>query len=40
VKQINRFKAPPEAPKAPEPNAEEKLLEEIRDILKSQGTKG
>jgi large conductance mechanosensitive channel len=37
VKQINRFKAPP-APKAPEPTAEEKLLGEIRDILKSQGT--
>jgi large conductance mechanosensitive channel len=40
VKQVNRFKKPPEAPKAPEPTAEEKLLGEIRDILKSQGTKG
>ena len=38
VKQINRFKAPPPAPKVPEPTAEEKLLGEIRDILKSQGT--
>jgi large conductance mechanosensitive channel len=39
VKQVNRFKAPPEAPKVPEPSAEEKLLGEIRDILKSQGAK-
>src|SRR6201998_118914 len=37
INQINRFKAPPPAPKAPEQTAE-KLLEEIRDILKSQGT--
>jgi large conductance mechanosensitive channel len=36
VKQINRFKAAPPAPKALEPTAEEKLLGEIRDILKSQ----
>jgi large-conductance mechanosensitive channel len=36
VKQINRFKKPPEAPKTPEPTAEEKLLGEIRDILKTQ----
>jgi large conductance mechanosensitive channel len=34
VKQINRLKKPPEALKAPEPSAEEKLLAEIRDILK------
>ena len=39
VKQINRFKASPEAPKTPEPTAEEKLLGEIRDILKSQNSK-
>jgi large conductance mechanosensitive channel len=39
VKQVNRFKAPPVAPKAPEPSAEEKLLGEIRDILKSQSSK-
>ena len=39
VKQINRLKAPPAAPKAPEPTAEEKLLGEIRDILKSQSSK-
>src|SRR6201984_496709 len=38
VKQINRVTAPPAAPKAPEPTAEERLLGEIRDILKGQGT--
>jgi large-conductance mechanosensitive channel len=37
IKQVNRFQAPPPAPKAPEPTAEEKLLGEIRDILKTQG---
>ena len=38
VKQINRFKKPPEAPAPPGPSAEEKLLGEIRDILKSQAS--
>jgi large conductance mechanosensitive channel len=36
IKQVNRFKKPPEAPKTPEPSAEEKLLGEIRDILKAR----
>lgn len=39
VKQINRFKreAPPPSPPAPpEPTNEEKLLMEIRDLLKSR----
>jgi large conductance mechanosensitive channel len=36
VKQVNRFKNPPEVSKAPEPSAEEKLLAEIRDILKAR----
>jgi large-conductance mechanosensitive channel len=36
VKQINRFQKPPEAPKTPEPTTEEKLLGEIRDILKAR----
>jgi large conductance mechanosensitive channel len=40
VQQINRFKAPPPPPTVPEPTAEEKLLVEIRDILKSQGAGG
>ena len=33
VKQVNRFKRPPAA--APGPSAEEKLLTEIRDLLKT-----
>jgi large conductance mechanosensitive channel len=39
VKQVNRFKqeAPPPAPPAPpEPTAEEKLLTEIRDLLRER----
>jgi large conductance mechanosensitive channel len=39
VKQVNRFKkeAPPPAPPAPpEPTNEEKLLREIRDLLKNR----
>jgi large conductance mechanosensitive channel len=38
VKQINQFKKTAEAPAPKEPSAEEKLLGEIRDILKSQAT--
>ena len=38
IKQVNRFKQPaPAAP--PEPSAEEKLLAEIRDLLKEQSAK-
>ncbi|MBV8814403.1 MAG: large conductance mechanosensitive channel protein MscL [Verrucomicrobia bacterium] len=36
IRQVNRFRGQP-APK--EPSAEEKLLGEIRDVLKSQATK-
>ncbi|CUQ68147.1 large-conductance mechanosensitive channel protein MscL [Candidatus Nitrospira inopinata] len=39
VKQINRFKReapPPPPPAPPEPTSEEKLLMEIRDLLKSR----
>ncbi len=39
VKQINRLKEEekkPEVPKPPEPTAEEKLLAEIRDLLKAR----
>jgi len=39
IKQINRFKKPPEVPAPTGPSAEEKLLGEIRDILKSQASK-
>jgi large conductance mechanosensitive channel len=35
IKQVNRFKKPVEEPPAPGPSAEEKLLTEIRDILKT-----
>jgi large conductance mechanosensitive channel len=41
IKQVNRFKKPAPAPAAPpEPSAEEKLLAEIRDLLKEQSAKG
>jgi large conductance mechanosensitive channel len=38
VKQVNRFKkeAPPPPPVPPEPTTEEKLLMEIRDLLKNR----
>jgi len=36
VKVINRFKKPPAPAAAPGPSAEEKLLTEIRDLLKQQ----
>ena len=36
VKAINRFKKPPAPAAAPGPSAEEKLLTEIRDLLKQQ----
>lgn len=38
VKQVNRFKqeAPPPPPAPPEPTKEEKLLTEIRDLLKNR----
>ena len=38
VKQVNRFKkeAPPPPPAPPEPSSEEKLLMEIRDLLKKR----
>jgi large conductance mechanosensitive channel len=39
VKQVNRFKneaPPPPPPAPPAPSAEEKLLTEIRDLLKSR----
>lgn len=38
VKQVNRFKkeAPPPPPAPPEPTNEEKLLREIRDLLKNR----
>lgn len=40
IKQINRFKKSTLAPAAPpEPPAEEKLLAEIRDLLKQQSSK-
>ena len=39
IKQVNRLKQPAPAPAAPEPSAEEKLLTEIRDLLKEQGSK-
>lgn len=39
VKGVNKLDAKEEeAPKAPEPSAEEKLLSEIRDLLKSQNS--
>jgi large conductance mechanosensitive channel len=34
IKQVNRFKNPPEKPAQLGPSAEEKLLTEIRDLLK------
>jgi large conductance mechanosensitive channel len=34
IKQVNRFKKPPEKPAQLGPSAEEKLLTEIRDLLK------
>lgn len=36
VKQMNKLKAAPAPAAAPEPTKEEKLLEEIRDLLKAQ----
>jgi large conductance mechanosensitive channel len=39
IKQVNRFKKAAEAPPAPGPSAEEKLLTEIRDLLKEQSSK-
>ncbi len=39
VKQINRLSAKPAEPAAKEPPAQEKLLAEIRDILKAQSAK-
>lgn len=39
VKGVNKLdKKEEEAPKAPEPSAEEKLLSEIRDLLKAQNS--
>jgi large conductance mechanosensitive channel len=38
IKQINRFKKTAEAPPPPGPSAEEKLLTEIRDLLKEQSS--
>src|ERR1700681_2934814 len=35
IKQVNRFKKPPAVAQAPSPSAEEKLLTEIRDLLKT-----
>ena len=35
IKQANRFKKPAESPVPPGPSAEEKLLTEIRDLLKA-----
>src|SRR5580693_1112499 len=35
IKQVNRFKRPPAAAAVPGPSAEEKLLTEIRDLLKT-----
>jgi large conductance mechanosensitive channel len=40
IKQINRFKKTAEAPPPPGPSAEEKLLTEIRDLLKEQSSGG
>lgn len=39
IKQMNRLKkeAPPAPPAPPEPSAEEKLLVQIRDLLKARG---
>jgi large conductance mechanosensitive channel len=39
IKQINRFKKTAEAPPPPGPSAGEKLLTEIRDLLKEQSPK-
>lgn len=36
VKAINKLKTPPAAPAAAEPSAQEKLLTEIRDLLKAK----
>lgn len=36
VKAVNRMRRPAEAPAAPEPTAEAKLLTEIRDLLKAK----
>ena len=38
IKQINRFKKTTEAPPPTGPSAEEKLLTEIRDLLKEQSS--
>jgi large conductance mechanosensitive channel len=38
IKQVNRFKKTAEAPPPPGPSAEEKLLTEIRDLLKEQSS--
>ena len=39
IKQVNRFKQPAPAPAPPEPSSQEKLLAEIRDLLKAQSTR-
>jgi len=39
IKQINRFKNPAPVLAPLEPSAEEKLLAEIRDLLKEQSAK-
>jgi large conductance mechanosensitive channel len=39
IKQVNRFKKSAEAPPPPGPSAEEKLLTEIRDLLKERSPK-
>jgi large conductance mechanosensitive channel len=40
IKQVNRFKKTAEAAPVPGPSAEEKLLSEIRDLLKEQSSGG
>ena len=40
IKQVNRFKKTAEAAPPPGPSAEEKLLTEIRDLLKDQSSGG
>jgi large conductance mechanosensitive channel len=39
IKQVNRLKKPAPAPATPEPSAQEKLLAEIRDLLKERASK-
>jgi large conductance mechanosensitive channel len=38
IKQMNRLRGPAPAPAPPAPSAEEKLLTEIRDLLKSRSS--